>query len=119
MKRLLLCVAVVACASNKSAPSSSPVAAVPAAATAAAVVPAQTQPGLTAAEQQFRTWLAAFNASDRAKLVAFHDQYYPVKEGMPSIDDELQFRTETGGFEIKKIESSTPTRTEMLVKEQA
>jgi CubicO group peptidase (beta-lactamase class C family) len=115
MKRLLLCAAVVACASSKPGPPSSPVAAVP----AAAVAPTQTQPTLPAAEQQFRTWLAAFNASDRAKLVAFHDQYYPVKEGMPSIDDELQFRTVTGGFEIKKVESSTPTRTEMFVKEQA
>jgi len=119
MERLLWCVVVVACASNKSAPPSSPVAAVPAAAPASAATAAHTQPALPAAERQFRAWLTAFNAADRAKLIAFHDQYYPIKEGMPSIDEELAFRAETGGFEVKKIESSTPTRTEMFVKEQA
>jgi CubicO group peptidase (beta-lactamase class C family) len=86
---------------------------------APAVAPVQNEPALPAAEQQFRAWLAAFNANDRAKLVAFHDQYYPIKDGMLSVDDELGFRAQTGGFEIVKVESSTPERTELLVKEQA
>jgi len=120
MKRLLVCVVVMSCASGKPPPPSSPTPApavpTPTPTPAVAVAPA---PAQHAAEQQFEAWLAAFNANDRAKLVAFHDTYFPFKDGMPGIDDELGFRAQTGGFEIKKVESSTPTSAEILVKEQA
>jgi D-alanyl-D-alanine carboxypeptidase len=71
-----------------------------------------------AAERQFGTWLAAFNGADRAKLAAFHEAYWPSSKDTPTVDDELAFRESTGGFEIKKVETSTPTRVEVLVKER-
>ena len=71
-----------------------------------------------AAERQFGTWLAAFNAADRAKLAAFHEEYWPSSKDTPTVDDELAFRDSTGGFEIKKVETSMPTRVEVLVKER-
>jgi hypothetical protein len=71
-----------------------------------------------AAERQFGTWLAAFNGADRAKLAAFHEAYWPSSKDTPTVDDELAFRNSTGGFEIKKVETSTPTCVEVLVKER-
>src|SRR5262245_41877064 len=55
------------------------------------------------AEHQFDAWLTAFNAADRAKLVAWHGAFSPYSEKTaPDVDDELGFRQQTGGFEIKK-----------------
>lgn len=68
-------------------------------------------------ERLFEAWLAAFNAADRAKLVAFHEQYFPYREGMDA-DRELSFRQGTGGFEIKQVEKSTDKEVEVLVKER-
>ncbi len=119
MRRLLVCVVVMSCASSPSTPPTSPTAEPPVPALPATVTPPPTESSHGAAERQFQTWLAVFNASDRAKLVAFHDQHFPIKEGMPSVDEELSFRTETGGFEIKTVDNPTPTRTEILVKELA
>src|SRR5690606_40630609 len=84
-----------------------------------AVAPAPAQPSEPFAERRFQEWLAAFTAGDREKLVAFHDRYFPIKEGVPGIDEQLAFFGVTGGFEIKKIVSSTPVRVEALVKENA
>lgn len=122
MKRLLVCVAVVSSMSCKSAPGPSATAGGPPApppAAGDAVAPAPAQPSEPFAERRFQEWLAAFNAGDRDKLVAFHDRYFPIKEGVPGIDDQLAFFGVTGGFEIKKIVSSTPVRVEALVKENA
>ncbi|HEY2117676.1 MAG TPA: serine hydrolase domain-containing protein [Candidatus Acidoferrum sp.] len=67
------------------------------------------------ATQQFQAWLAAFNSGDRTTLQQYLEKNRPSL--LPHLDDELAFRQQTGGFEFKKIESSTPTSVTALLKE--
>jgi CubicO group peptidase (beta-lactamase class C family) len=69
------------------------------------------------AKDRFDAYLAAFNAGDRSKLVAFHTAYWPYPKDDPGVDGELRFRSQTGGFEVKKVETATPTHAEIVVKE--
>ena len=62
----------------------------------------------TPAAHQFAAWLDAFNSGDRTALSQFLDKNYPTHQG--SVDDQMNFRQRTGGFEFKKAEESTPTR---------
>jgi D-alanyl-D-alanine carboxypeptidase len=68
------------------------------------------------ATQQMQAWLAAFNSGDRTILQNYLQQNRP--NSLSHLDDELQFRQQTGGFDLKKIESSTPTSAEAIVKER-
>jgi D-alanyl-D-alanine carboxypeptidase len=70
----------------------------------------------TPAAHEFSAWLDAFNSGDRAALSKFLDEDYPKHQG--TVDDELNFRRQTGGFEFKKAEDSTPTRFTGIVKER-
>lgn len=81
-------------------------------------VAAQTSPAVpdTPAAQQFAAWLKVFNAADRDALKQFLDSHYPSHPG--SVDDQLDFRRQTGGFEFKKTEESTPTHFAGIVKER-
>jgi hypothetical protein len=58
----------------------------------------------TAAGKQFAAWLQAFNSGDRATLLQSLEKNYPQR--VSEIDGVLQFRAMTGGFELKKVESS-------------
>ena len=62
----------------------------------------------TAAEKQFSAWLAAFNNGDRATLLQYLEKNYPQRA--PEIDGVMEFRAMTGGFELKKVESSEATK---------
>jgi D-alanyl-D-alanine carboxypeptidase len=67
----------------------------------------------TPAARQFAAWLAAFNARDRAQLLAYHAASFPydvASEDVRDIDRELRLATGTGGFELRRSEASTPTR---------
>ncbi len=77
---------------------------------------AQLQLHDTPAAQQFSAWLEAFNSGDRAVLLRFFEKNYPSR--VKSLDQELGFRGQTGGFEFKKAEESTPTRFSGLVQER-
>jgi len=61
-------------------------------------------------------WLGAFNQPDREAYSAF------VRERLPSraehLEEELEFRDMTGGFELRKVEESSPTRLVALVQER-
>jgi D-alanyl-D-alanine carboxypeptidase len=70
----------------------------------------------TPAAKQFAGWLAAFNSGDRATLLQFLEKNYP--ERAKDIDDVLGFRAMTGGFELKTVEASEPTKFRALVKEK-
>jgi D-alanyl-D-alanine carboxypeptidase len=70
----------------------------------------------TPAAHQFAAWLDAFNSGDRDALSQFLDKNFPTHPR--SVDDEMNFRQRTGGFEFKKAEESTPTRFTGLVKER-
>ena len=68
------------------------------------------------AEQQAKNWLDAFDSGDRAKLLAFLQKNRP--SAVEHIDDTMEFRDRTGGFELRKVEESTTTRFVALVKEK-
>jgi hypothetical protein len=69
----------------------------------------------TPAGRVLQTWLEAFNSGDRARLEAYLSKYEPNK----SVDGELNFRKDTGGFELVRIIQSDRLRVEFQVKEKA
>jgi len=70
----------------------------------------------TPAAQQFAAWLAAFNSGDRTTLLAFLQKNDPSHADQ--IDNQMGFRAQTGGFEFKKAEESTPTKFTGILKER-
>jgi CubicO group peptidase (beta-lactamase class C family) len=72
-------------------------------------VPAQTPqlPG-TPAGRQFGRWLEAFNRGEKQELAAFFKEHYPTSQR--SLDDEVEFRQMSGGFDLKKVAESEPAR---------
>jgi peptidase S41-like protein len=78
--------------------------------------PAQAPPAIpdTPAGRTFKAWLEAFNSGDRAQLDAYLHKYDPAKP----VDDEMNFRGMTGGFDLLQIFKSEPLRLEFLVKER-
>ena len=68
----------------------------------------------TPAGSAFSAWLEAFNAADREKL---QEVFKRFREPRPA-DRALGFRRATGGFELKKVLASTPTRIRVLVQER-
>jgi hypothetical protein len=69
----------------------------------------------TPAGRTLQAWLDAFNSGDRGRLEAYFKKYDPEK----SVDTELGFRNQTGGFELIKIATSDRLRIEFQVKEKA
>lgn len=81
-----------------------------AAAPAAPVIPA------TPAGKVFAAWLQAFNSGDRSQMLKFYQTYEPDK--LDRLDNLLQFRQMTGGFDLRKIVSSSPGALVVLVQER-
>jgi len=103
-----LVVGMAACRGSSAPPSPSPS---PSAGSAAA----------TPAQQQLTAWLTAFNAGDRAALLAYHQQAFPydvASDDVHDIDRELGLSQGTGGFELKKTESPKPTSIVATMKER-
>src|SRR5207249_10432781 len=73
---------------------------------------AQTAIPDTPAGRTFKAWLEAFNSGDRALLDAYLHKYDPSK----SLDNEMQFRRMTGGFNLLQIVKGEPLHLEFLVK---
>ena len=70
----------------------------------------------TPAARQMDAWLQVFNTGDRAVFLAFLEKNYPTRA--KNIDQDMNFRKTTGGFDLKKIEdASTPTKVVALVQE--
>jgi D-alanyl-D-alanine carboxypeptidase len=70
----------------------------------------------TPAGQVLSKWLAAFNSGDRDQLTAFLTTYNPRR--LKNIDDEMNFRGQTGGFNLVKIETSSDLEIVAIVKER-
>jgi D-alanyl-D-alanine carboxypeptidase len=68
----------------------------------------------TPAGKVFARWLEVFNRGQRAELQEFLAKYVPDR----SVDDELGFREQTGGFDLNKIETSTGMKLTGVVKER-
>jgi CubicO group peptidase (beta-lactamase class C family) len=68
-----------------------------------------------------RLWLEVFNSADEPRLAAFiRDVLAPPKQGQPLVaGEEVEFSTMVGGFELKKVEESSPRRCVALLKEGA
>ena len=71
----------------------------------------------TPAGQQLSAWLENFNKADRDAYKTFLDKNYP--SGADDLDRDMRFRQMTGGFEIKKVKDSTPTKIDAFVQERA
>ena len=78
---------------------------------------AQTEFPDTPAAKQAKAWLEAFNAGDAAKYKEFVRNNFPASMQQRA-DRDAQFREMTGGFELKKIEESAPTKIVALVQER-
>ena len=71
----------------------------------------------TEATAQLTRWLAVFNAADRAGWERFLNQFAPPPPA-PLVDQNLDFHERTGGFDLVRIESASPTRAIAVVKER-
>lgn len=68
----------------------------------------------TPAGHALQAWLDAFNSADRARIEAMIAKYKPP---MP-VDATLNFRNQTGGFDLLAIEKSDPRHIEFRVQEK-
>ncbi len=68
----------------------------------------------TPAGRKFKAWSEAFNSGDRELVGAYCRKYEPSK----SVEDEMQFRGMTGGFDLLEIVKSEKLHLEILVKER-
>ena len=69
----------------------------------------------TAAGRILQAWLDAFNSGDPAKIEAYINTFDPKQ----TLESQMAFRNQTGGFELLKIESSEPSLIKFRVKEKA
>lgn len=79
---------------------------------------ASAQPSLpdTAAGHALKAWLQAFDRGDRAAYRRFLQTTFP--SGVKDLDQDVQFREMTGGFNLRKVEESTPRKIVALVQER-
>jgi CubicO group peptidase (beta-lactamase class C family) len=105
--RPLLCAAVATLAAC--APARPPPAAPP-------PPPPAAPPALLPAEARARAYLDAFNSGDRATLKAFFEKAWPAE--VARLEGAMELRAYTGGFDLKRVETSTPARFVALVKER-
>lgn len=61
-------------------------------------------------------WLEAFNSGDRTRVTSYLAKYEP--EHKSAVDRLMNFRDQTGGFTLIRIEKSEPLHLEALVKER-
>ena len=71
----------------------------------------------TPAGNQAKAWLEVFNAGDAEKHKEFLRKNAPTREARA--DREMGLREMTGGFDVKKVEESTPTKIVALIQERA
>jgi len=65
---------------------------------------------------QFSAWLAAFNSGDRARYRQFLENNFPTR--VSTLNQDMNFRDRTGGFELRKLEQGTATQVSGLVQER-
>jgi D-alanyl-D-alanine carboxypeptidase len=61
-------------------------------------------------------WLQAFNSGDRDTYRAFLEKYSPAR--LDRLDSAMEFRSRTGGLDLKKVESSSATEVVAIVEER-
>jgi D-alanyl-D-alanine carboxypeptidase len=78
---------------------------------------AQTKLPDTPAASQLSAWLAAFNSGDRATLLQFLEKNEP--ERVSHVDETMNFRAQTGGFDIKEVKECAELSCVVLVQERS
>jgi len=73
-----------------------------------------TQTPDTPAGRQFAHWLEVFNRGQRDEMQKFLQENDPQAR----IDQQMEFRRMTGGFDFKKVEESAPEKLTGIVKER-
>jgi len=68
----------------------------------------------TPAGRVLAAWLDAFNSGDSTRMDAYLKTYEPSK----SLENQLAFRKQTGGFDLVSLEKSDPLHLEYIVKEK-
>src|SRR5581483_8419040 len=68
----------------------------------------------TPAGQTLRVWLDAFNSGDRARIQDYIVKYDPVR----SLDNELNLRNQSGGYELISIDKNDRLSIEFIVREK-
>jgi hypothetical protein len=69
----------------------------------------------TPAGQTLKAWFEAFNSGDRARMEAYIRKFDPARP----LDNQMNFRNQTGGFDLLSIEKSERTHIEFRVKEKS
>jgi CubicO group peptidase (beta-lactamase class C family) len=64
--------------------------------------------------RQFSAWLEAFNSGDKTRLGQFLETNFPTMK----LDQQMNFRERTGGFELRALEQATDTTLTGLVQER-
>ncbi|HZE72497.1 MAG TPA: serine hydrolase domain-containing protein [Pyrinomonadaceae bacterium] len=70
----------------------------------------------TPAGNQAKGWLEVFNAGNVEKRRAFLQKNYPSR--LERFDRETEMRRGTGGFDVRKVAESTPTKITLLIQER-
>lgn len=79
---------------------------------------AQVQPlPATPAAQQCAAWLEVFNRGNREAYSDFLKKNFPSRT--ERLDQDMDFRERTGGFDVRKVETSTATELVVVVQERA
>src|SRR5213078_915783 len=68
----------------------------------------------TPAGRTLKAWFEAFNSGDRAQIEAYVKKFDPSRP----VDNLVNFRGQTGGFDLLSIEKSERTHIEFRVKEK-
>src|ERR1051326_1357373 len=68
------------------------------------VLPAFAQPAFpdTPAGRTLKAWFEAFNSGDRASMEAYIKKFDPARP----LDNQMNFRNQTGGFDLLSIDKS-------------
>jgi hypothetical protein len=69
----------------------------------------------TPAGRTLKAWFEAFNSGDRARMEAYIQKFDPARP----IDNQINFRNQTGGFDLLSIDESERTHVAFRVKEKA
>jgi CubicO group peptidase (beta-lactamase class C family) len=78
---------------------------------------AQTQFPDTPAGHQSKAWFESFNRGDTNAHREFLEKNSPSR--LEHLEHEMEFRSRTGGFDVKRIEESTATKIIVLVQERS
>jgi D-alanyl-D-alanine carboxypeptidase len=79
-------------------------------------LPAQVQLSDTPAAHQLSGWLAAFNSGDKATFLPFLQKNYPARAAQ--IDDEMGFREQTGGFNLRQVGDCAAVKCAAILQER-